>query len=83
MTEFVRKSILSGKIHKMEIPITEDDFNAYLHSNQNIQDYFPQLTAEQREFLRTGITQEEWDAATAEEDDELDPPEHTQGEGRA
>lgn len=35
-----------------------------------IQKAMPELTADEREFLLTGMTPEEWDAAFGEEDDE-------------
>lgn len=35
-----------------------------------IQDAFPRLTAEQREFLLTGITPEEWETLKEEEEEE-------------
>jgi hypothetical protein len=34
-----------------------------------IQDAFPTLTADEREFILTGITSEEWDEIFPEEDE--------------
>lgn len=67
-----RQSPFSGKEHTMELPLTEREFNTgQLKRNQGmlIQDAFPQLNADQREFIMTGITPEEW-AETFGEDDE-------------
>jgi hypothetical protein len=72
-----RQSLISGKIHTMEIPITLAELDAYLAQNVDIQDAFPHLTAEQREFIKTGITPEEWSehVAAVEEPDDDEPPE--------
>ncbi len=56
----VKISQISGIEHEMEIPITQKQLNAYYASDQSIQDFFPFLTADQREFILTGITPEEW-----------------------
>lgn len=63
-----RRSMLSGQIHSMELPITEQQ--AFLWSSRQllIQDAMPQLSPAEREFLITGSTQEEWDAAFPEEE---------------
>jgi hypothetical protein len=58
-----RTSIGSGKTNQMELPITPQRFLDYCASENPVlvQDAFPDLTDEQREFIMTGITQEEWD----------------------
>lgn len=53
------KSVYSGEYNEMEIPITKEQFEDWKKGNL-IQNAFPQLTADQREFLLTGITPEEW-----------------------
>jgi hypothetical protein len=55
-----RKSLISGKDHTMELPVSALDLLAYLAGTANIQDVFPHLTPEQREFIMSGITPEEW-----------------------
>ena len=58
-----RESKLTGKIHTMEIPITPQEFSLLGERNRpNIQDLFPNLSADEREFLLTGITPEEWES---------------------
>lgn len=54
-----RKSSISGKTHQMDIPVTEQEILAY-NSGVLVQRAFPNLSAEQREFIMTGITPEEW-----------------------
>lgn len=55
-----KQSELTGIFHTLEIPITEDQLNKYYESNNLIQSEFPQLTEDEREFILTGITHEEW-----------------------
>ena len=61
MLELTKKSILTGKTSTMTLPITQDQLDLYNNTKINIQDVFPNLDSGQREFIKTGITQEEWD----------------------
>jgi len=61
----VRTSPLTGRVHIKELPITEAEI-ARWQKGELIQNVWPHLTAGQREFIKTGITDEEWDAAFAE-----------------
>jgi hypothetical protein len=56
----IRKSLLTGNVHSMELPVNPLDLDAYHSGTANIQDVFPHLTDEQREFIKSGITPEEW-----------------------
>ena len=58
-----KQSIISGNVNKMELDITQEQLNRYLEGRELIQDIFPHLNANEREFLITGITGEEWDLA--------------------
>ena len=60
MLELTKTSILTGKINTMTLPITQDQLDLYNNTKVNIQDVFPNLDSGQREFIKTGITQEEW-----------------------
>lgn len=56
-------SSISGKTNSMEIPITHEqllDCSNRSRQGEKIQNILPQLNADQREFLMTGITPEEW-----------------------
>lgn len=55
-----RKSMYSGKVNTMDLPITDEQI-ARWESGTLIQNAFPNLNADQREFLMTGILPEEWD----------------------
>jgi hypothetical protein len=56
-----KTSQFTGKVHVMDLDITEAQF-AELQSpgRRQIQQVVPQLTAEEREFLLTGVTPDEW-----------------------
>ena len=51
---------MSGIERTMDLPITEQQYQRWL-DGALIQDAFPNLTASQREFIMTGVTDEEWD----------------------
>ena len=63
-----RRSLISGNVNEMDIPVTTQQIALWQMSGKNIQDVFPQLTDGQREFLMTGITAEEWDRLFPEVD---------------
>lgn len=63
------QSLMSGKINEMEIPVTLEEVDAWRRGNKLIQEVFPHLTPDQREFLMTGSTPEEWNACMPEEDE--------------
>ena len=55
-----RISMLSNIEHEMEIDVKEEQIKQW-QEGMLIQDAMPQLTADEREFIMTGITSEEWD----------------------
>jgi len=57
-------SMLSGNRSSMELPIRSGQLHRWL-DGALIQDAMPNLNADQREFLMTGITPAEWDAMFA------------------
>ena len=63
------ESKLTGKVNYMDIPVAVERLNAYFNGGRKglIQDCFPDLSADQREFLMTGSTPEEWEAVFGEE----------------
>jgi len=59
--EVTRKSMITGKLHTLVLDTTQKELDQYvIRSTILIQDAFPQLSAEEREFIKTGITPEEW-----------------------
>lgn len=69
MTVFIKTSPLSGKKNSMDIPVSEERVRAWMKSDELVQNAFPELTADQREFLLTGILPDEWDELFEEADD--------------
>lgn len=70
MIQVVRRSPFSGKVNTMTIPLTQEAYEFALarwNAGTLIQVAFPALTADQREFIKTGITPAEWDATFADE----------------
>lgn len=57
-----RISRLTGAAHVREIPITEDQLAEWKRGRM-IQNIAPELSADDREYLISGSTPEEWSAA--------------------
>lgn len=55
-----RTSPLTGITRSKEVNVTEEQILAW-EMGKLIQDAMPQLSADDREFVKTGITGEEWD----------------------
>lgn len=61
-----RRSELSGVEHTMDLPtVTEERLQQCWRFNpnregKNVQEVFTELNSDEREFLMTGITSEEW-----------------------
>lgn len=66
--ELTRKSLLTGQTHTLNIDVTQEQLDAWA-AGACIQDVAPQLSAADREFIISGSTQEEWDAAFPDEDE--------------
>jgi hypothetical protein len=54
-----RTSKISGIERTIDLPITQDQLKNW-HNGMLVQDAFPNLTNSQREFILSGITDEEW-----------------------
>ncbi len=66
-----KTSDLSGKLTEMLIGINFNDFVKAFKawdSGELIQNAFPTLSADEREFIKTGITPQEWEAVFGEEE---------------
>lgn len=53
-------SPITGKENSLELDITEEELYDYINGGKLIQEAFPWLSAEEREFILTGITPEDW-----------------------
>ena len=60
-----RVSLLTGVTHTRDIPVTREQLIDW-DRGALIQDAMPNLTPDEREFIETGITNEEWEAMTDE-----------------
>lgn len=64
MITIEKKSDFTGQTNSMEIPLSEEEYQesySRFISGSFVQDAFPTLTPNQREFILTGTTPEEWD----------------------
>lgn len=59
--KLTRKSPLSGETNTMDLDITPEQIRKY-NSGACVQDAFPNLNTDEREFILTGITPTEWDS---------------------
>lgn len=66
--KITRTSTLSGITRSMEIPVTEQQLADWKNGKGLIQDVMPDLSNDEREFIMTGVTKEEWDAEFGEDD---------------
>jgi len=62
-----RTSPLSGATHALEINVTPDQIAAW-QSGVLIQNAMPNLSSDEREFIKTGITAAEWDSMFSEDE---------------
>jgi hypothetical protein len=73
--KLMRTSPKTGKVNTMELPdsVTAERLSAYEQSQVQgnapfIQHAFPELNVDQREFVKTGLTPEDWDAILGNKD---------------
>ena len=63
MVEVERVSPLTGNTNKMYLDITAEqieEWNKFPSQRRYIQDIFPNLTQDEREFIMTGYTVSDW-----------------------
>ena len=56
---FTRKSIITGIERHMSLDVTQEQFERY-QAGELVQNAFPHLSFDEREFIISGITPEEW-----------------------
>ena len=67
-----RTSMVSGVTRTLDLPVTQQQLDSYAQGAL-LQNAFPNLSADEREFLKTGITSEEWESLFGiEEEEEMD-----------
>ena len=65
--QVTKVSSISGKTNSMELDITQAQLDLYAQGQELIQNVFPNLLPEEREFIKTGITPQEWNEMFGEE----------------
>jgi len=66
--EITRKSIFSGKESTMDLDVTEEQLIRWTHG-ELIQNVMPHLSDDEREFMMTGSTPEEWEEMFGDDDE--------------
>lgn len=59
--KITRTSPISGKIRTMDLDVTEEEILKYKRGDGLIQELLPNLKPEEREFIMTGITPDEYE----------------------
>lgn len=65
-----KRSMISGKTNTKDLPVTQEQLDQW-RSGAPVQEAMPHLSPDDREFILTGITPEEWEATFAEDDDNV------------
>jgi hypothetical protein len=66
-----RKSVLTGVVRTRNIPVNPEDMALWEAGYVSVQEAMPYLNDNDREFILTGITAEEWNTAFAEQLEEI------------
>ena len=72
--KITRTSMTSGNINTIDIDVTFDQYQSWI-DGENILVAMPHLSADEREFIKTGITPTEWNELFGD-DEEEDEEEH-------
>lgn len=65
--KITKTSIISGITRTLEIDVTIEQINRW-ENGELIQSCMPNITPDEREFIMTGITKDEWDSTFVEDD---------------
>jgi hypothetical protein len=63
-----RTSQFTGEVHHKELNVTDAQLQLYADGRVKLQNCFPQLSPADRDFIKFGCTEEEWDAIFGEEE---------------
>lgn len=55
-----RCSPMTGKVNSMDLDVTVEQMSDWKDQGMLIQDAMPQLSLDEREFVKTGYTAEDW-----------------------
>jgi hypothetical protein len=66
----IRYSPLTGKFNKATMILNEEQYNRWRHHGDLIQNAMPHLDNEEREFIMSGYTPEDWAAMFPPDEEE-------------
>lgn len=67
-----RRSPLTGQVNVMELNVTQEQLDRFQRRDGLIQNIFPDLSSDEREFILTGYTAEDWAVIFPKGDDDED-----------
>lgn len=67
-----RTSMLSDVEHTLDLPVTQEQLDRYAAGGVLLQEAFPHLSPPEREFIKTGITPDEFAEAFPPCSEDLD-----------
>ena len=71
MMMVTRKSMMSGEVRTLNLDVTNQQLERW-RAGELIQNVMPKLTPSEREFIITGVTDEEWEESMREYDHDID-----------
>ena len=60
--KITRTNPFNGDINTLDLDVTFEQVESYFEGGLLVQDAFPHLTPSEREFIKTGITEEYWES---------------------
>jgi hypothetical protein len=63
-----RISDFTGERHEKDLPVTDAQLQLYAEGRVKLQDCFPNLTPADRDFIKFGCTEEEWNEIFGDEE---------------
>jgi hypothetical protein len=72
--DITKQSQATNVWHTRDIPVDYAAYSAWMRGDDGryVQEAFPHLSADDREFLLTGITPEEWDELYGDQDEDVE-----------
>jgi hypothetical protein len=67
--KIIKKSAFTGRMNEMDLDVTPQALQRW-HDGELIQNVFPHLSRDEREFLMTGVTGDEWRDAFGSHEEE-------------
>ena len=58
--KITKRDPFSGKMNTLDLPVTEEQMKNYTERGMKAQFAFPHLSADDREFIMTGIMADSW-----------------------